>query len=487
MLDSAICGVRYFTHRGVGKTPQSCSEANRPVAPDLGKGSRPHRKEPPHLGKLPPNRWLLKVVHVCASIGSARAARRDPSPVIFWARPASIRVISVSNLTKSRMRNVEKHLLAVGPLPPPIDGPSISFQIFCSEMGRLTNTHLEVVDSAPTTLKDRPRLVSAGNFRQALRILRVFCRRFAGADRVLIFGSNNFLLVMVPLLLGMAKIFRKPCFLRAFGGSLDHYYASLARPAQWLLLWSLRRADGLIVQTKLLREFFMPLIGEKVYLAPGYRYLPQEDGSRASLASSPRTRLKLVFVGHVREEKGIFILLHALQKLHLWSKGAIHCDIYGPIYDSAASRFQEELSKTENASYVGVLSPEGIISTLRRYDALVLPSYYLGEGHPGVLIEASMAGIPVITTAFRSIPELVEDRVNGLLVRPNDVAALAEAAQVLARDRDLLARMANNSWKLRHRYDARRVVSLIAGALGIEVKPFSRDSPSSELGEPGSG
>jgi glycosyltransferase involved in cell wall biosynthesis len=62
------------------------------------------------------------------------------------------------------------------------------------------------------------------------------------------------------------------------------------------------------------------------------------------------------------------------------------------------------------------LEPAEVVPTLRNYDALIFPSYYQGEGHPGVLVEAMMAGLPIITTQFRSIPELVQDGVNGLLM-----------------------------------------------------------------------
>lgn len=346
----------------------------------------------------------------------------------------------------------------------------MSFEIFCNETRRATNARLEVVNSSPTSLKDRPRLITVANLGQAVRILLPFCRRIATVDQVLIFGSDNFLLAMAPLLLGLAKIFGKPCFLRSFGGSLDRHYSSLAWPLRRLLLWSLRNADGLIVQTDLLRQFFTCWMGGKVSLVSGYRYLPAEDAHRTAVESKLGTPLHLVYVGHIREEKGVFVLLETLSQLQSWQKGAIHCDIYGPIYDSARTRFEEELAKAENTTYKGVLDPEDVIPTLRRYHAVVLPSYHLGEGHPGVLIEAMMAGIPVITTAFRSIPELVEDRVNGLLVQPQDVASLTEAVQTLERDRDLLARMASNNWALRHRYDARRVVPLIASLLGIEAR-----------------
>ena len=78
------------------------------------------------------------------------------------------------------------------------------------------------------------------------------------------------------------------------------------------------------------------------------------------------------------------------------------------------------------------MSPGDAPALLAGYDAVVLPTWFPREGHPGVLVEAMMAGVPVVTTHHMAIPELVSDGVNGLLVTPRDADALARAIQRLA-------------------------------------------------------
>lgn len=358
-------------------------------------------------------------------------------------------------------------LLVVGPLPPPPGGTTINFQIFCNEVRKHTETRIEIIDSSPKGFKKQTRVFSATNCAKAWHIFWQFCRRVKTVDQVLIFGSNGFLLSMVPLLLLVAKIARKPCHVRAFGGSLDRFCDNLMPLFRWLLLLTLRHADGLIVQTELLYAHFAALIGDCVHLVPGFRCMASMDNSRSNPVTKSGENLRLVFLSHVREEKGIFVLLESLRSLGSREREAIHCDIFGPVYESVAARFENELAKTKNATYGGVLSPEQAVPTLRNYDVLVLPTYYQGEGHPGALIEAMMAGIPAITTAFRSIPELVEHRVNGLLVTPQDPKSLAEAIRMIYHDRQLLAEMAKRNWEMRTRYDARHVVPLILRVLGV--------------------
>lgn len=360
-------------------------------------------------------------------------------------------------------------ILAVGPLPPPLNGTSVSFEIFCHETNRHPHQlRLEVVNSAPKKLGQTP-LLTAAHFTSARRIFWQFSQKIKQADQTIIFGSNQFLSSMAPICLSMAKLAGKPCYLRAFGGSLDSYYRNLSPGWRLLFHLALRHADGLIVQTQLLYDQFTQLLGDKVYYVPGYRTMPESTNDNSRGEANFAGNLRLVFLGHVREEKGVFCLLECLRFLGTNGSTSIQCDIFGPIYDSIADRFQQELAQTINAEYKGVLSPDQVVPTLRHYDVLVFPSYYQGEGHPGVVIEAMMAGIPVITTAFRSIPEVVQDRVNGLLVRPQDPHSLIEAIRLLDYDRQLVADMANRNWEMRSKHNAVRVAPQILQPLGIQL------------------
>jgi glycosyltransferase involved in cell wall biosynthesis len=68
---------------------------------------------------------------------------------------------------------------------------------------------------------------------------------------------------------------------------------------------------------------------------------------------------------------------------------------------------------------------------LRRADVLVHPARW--EGFGLALLEAMLAGLPVVATAVSSIPEIVADGVTGILVPPDDADALGKAvAAVLA-------------------------------------------------------
>jgi glycosyltransferase involved in cell wall biosynthesis len=80
-----------------------------------------------------------------------------------------------------------------------------------------------------------------------------------------------------------------------------------------------------------------------------------------------------------------------------------------------------------------------------------------------------IAGTPVITTAHRSIPELIQDGFNGLLVPPLDSTGLAQAIHLLDSNRLLLADMGKNNWEMRINYSATDVIPDILRIMGIDI------------------
>jgi glycosyltransferase involved in cell wall biosynthesis len=166
----------------------------------------------------------------------------------------------------------------------------------------------------------------------------------------------------------------------------------------------------------------------------------------------------LIFLSHIKREKGPLILLEALRILAKEDATAVTCDFYGPIFSQDKKAFLQQLESTPNARYCGVAEIGLVPGLLATYDALVLPTYFTHEGHPGVIIEAMQAGIPVISTHHRAIPELIAHGENGLLVPVQDSHALAEAIKRIALDRPLRERMGQTSYRRGQAFRANVIV-----------------------------
>lgn len=279
-------------------------------------------------------------------------------------------------------------------------------------------------------------------------------------DCVLIFASYGFLVALGPLLVGYSKLVKKPCYIRAFAGSLDQYFEALPWATRRMLLLALHRSDGLIVQTEKLHNYFNTLLDGKVFLMPGYRELSPSRHDHRPIGQFRERDLRLIYVASVKEDKGVFTLLDSMELIsHTQSAEDITCDIYGPVHPECEAEFFARVSDVPGVQYAGTLNFDDVISTMAEYDALVLPTRHQGEGHPGVIIEAMNAGIPVITTRFQSIPEVVQHRENGLLISSLDAQSLANAIETIHHDRDLLVRMAQNNYARRKQHDIRHITS----------------------------
>ena len=368
--------------------------------------------------------------------------------------------------------NSKSRILVIGPLPPPYAGTSVSFKLFCEYLQSHPDSFdVDIINSAPKELGQRS-LLNMDNLLTAGRILGALLVRIRRADQVLLFGSHQFLVSLMPLCLSIARIMRKPFYVRPFGGSLDTYYCGLKPLVRRYFRWAIGHTNGLIVETRELTNFFSRIFGDKVHHAPGYRLMNKRLSSVGS-ARLPKQVLELVYVGHIREEKGVFDLLESMRLLDGDSPGVIDCVFYGPIYTEAYERFTREIAECGNVSYGGILQPEKVVSTIKKFDVFVFPSYYKGEGHPGVLIEAMMSGLPIVTTRHNAMPELISHRSNGLLVTPRKPSELAETIRLLFNDPELLANLAEQSMQSSHQYSSVQVIPQILSAMGTPVNELA--------------
>ena len=139
------------------------------------------------------------------------------------------------------------------------------------------------------------------------------------------------------------------------------------------------------------------------------------------------------------------------------------------IIDDVRDDFLNGLKTVPNAHYCGVAEVGTGPQLISQYDALVLPTYYETEGHPGVLIEAMHAGVPVIATQVRTFPELVTNGVNGFLVPTQDSYILADAILMLAVDPILRKKMGQANHRKGQEFRADIVVAQMLKIIFPEI------------------
>jgi len=337
-----------------------------------------------------------------------------------------------------------KTLLLVGPKPPPIGGSGLTVQAIIDELAdNYPSIQLKLINTSP--VRDHRKKQEGFNFEKVYRTITVlpkYIREVRRSDSIIVIANNLFTFTVVPIMISFAHLFRKPFFLKPVGGDLDLDLESLWKPFQNYLLAILRSADGILLQTQLLQASLMSMGCPKALYLPGLRTMPIVKKQKKNESDGT----SLIFLAHITRPKGPLVLLEALQLLEKSGDSNVSCDFYGPIHYEVREDFLRQLELTPSAHYCGEAEPGSGASLIAAYDALVLPTYFVCEGHTGVLIEAMHAGVPVISTRHRAIPELITDGENGLLVPTHDSQTLADAIRRMAQDRPLRERMGRKNF-----------------------------------------
>ena len=143
-------------------------------------------------------------------------------------------------------------------------------------------------------------------------------------------------------------------------------------------------------------------------------------------------------VSRIYVEKGHKYLIEAVARLlpevpHLYLLILGEGPLLPKLQDQA-----ERLGISHRISFAGYY--RDLPGALAAMDIFALPSI-LDEGFPTAVLEAQMAGLPVVATSLGGTHETMDVNRTGLLVPPKDAAALAEALALLARDRPHRKRM----------------------------------------------
>lgn len=314
-------------------------------------------------------------------------------------------------------------------------GATLTVQVLLDELEKHENVQAVLVDTRFATTYRTKRLLQLETMERAALILRDYAQKLKGCDAVLVFGNNAFIATLVAPLFLLARRHGKRLYLKPIGGDLDLYLNGLPRPLRFCLLCVLRAVDGILAQTQQLDTALQQYGCKNSHYVPGWR-----PSSAIVLLTGPRpyakqdTTVRLIYLSQIKPEKGVFILLDALNILAIEPGPPVTCDFYGPIYEDSQAQFFRRLQQTPAARYCGIAETGRATQLIARYDLLVLPTYFVSEGHPGVLVEAMQAGIPVITTQHRAIPELITHGENGLLVPVHNSPSLADAIRQLASD-----------------------------------------------------
>jgi glycosyltransferase involved in cell wall biosynthesis len=201
--------------------------------------------------------------------------------------------------------------------------------------------------------------------------------------------------------------------------------------------------DGLILNSRFTLEQSHKILDDRlppfVMAVPAGNNFSSDESSIDGIIEKTRdNKLKLLYVGSITHQKGLMVLLKALndaidQNIILTVSGREDLE---PDYVRKVKDFTEFHGLEGRVRFTGSLSHTQLEETYRTHDVLVLPS--VNESYGIVYLEAQQFGLPVIGTGAGGAGEIIHHGKNGYLIRPGDYHRLAELIQMLHNNHELL-------------------------------------------------
>lgn len=261
--------------------------------------------------------------------------------------------------------------------------------------------------------------------------------------------------------LAVAKLLRARVVYQVHGGQLPADFFRGSPLLTGFLRWTLRAPDLVVVLARVEFDAYRGFVPKQhvVVLPNGIDCRPFH--AVPTVMSHPKEPLRLVYVGRIAREKGLY---ETLQGMRLATELGIDVRLTiggGGAEEARLRRYAQALGIAQRVSFVGPVFGDDKVKLLCAADVMVLASY--SEGLPYALLESMAAGIPVIATPVGAIPDVMTHGTHGFLVPPRDGKAIAEALAVLDADRERLSWMSRACrQRIRAMYSIERLAAQFA-------------------------
>ncbi len=217
------------------------------------------------------------------------------------------------------------------------------------------------------------------------------------------------------LYIKISKFYDKKVVLHIHGGGFREFFDNeiSSQKRKYIKKW-FNKADKIIVLSEEWKLYFSKIIDDK-------KIVVMYNGVNIPNDFEKKFNEKILFMGRICEEKGIFDLLHVVSKLK-----SRHPNILLNLCGSGCEREIDDFIKKyrleDNVIKHGWINGDSLKTQLIDNSIFVLPSYF--EAMPMSILEAMAYKNIVIATCVGGIPQVIEDNINGFLIRPGDVQSM---------------------------------------------------------------
>ena len=320
-------------------------------------------------------------------------------------------------------------ILVIGPLNTP----------FKSGVTNALNTTIHILKEKNFIIKlSTAKKVSTRNVRKFqikrifafLILLKNFIKNIRKANLIYYIASLSYLgFIRDSIIIIISKLYNKKIYVHVHGGNfkknlLNNFILSS------VIINLYKLVDRVFILSYKFRKDFYFLNKSNISVLPNTIPLNLNNTFIKKKKSKYSKKIKILFLSNLIPSKGYFDLLKTCKLLK--DKNIDFECVFAGKFLSVYSKdntvklenefqiFLNENRLSSNVKLIKSLSLKKKISLLKNSNIFILPTKYPGEGLPISLIEAAFYGLPIISTKFSGISDIVKNGKNGYLIEKTD-------------------------------------------------------------------
>ncbi|MCC8171362.1 MAG: glycosyltransferase family 4 protein [Parabacteroides sp.] len=275
-------------------------------------------------------------------------------------------------------------------------------------------------------------------------LLKFVCLLLFAPERPIVLSASSW---VTYRLLKVIRLFgrKRSIFYWVIGGRFDSLIADKKLDSR--LYTSLTR---IIVEGESMRATLKTCGLYNVVTVPNFKKITYIPSKR------PADCCRFVFLSRIIPEKGVDLILDAAERLNASDGGNFGVDFYGKIAPGYEPEFLSRVGQLPQVAYRGFLdlTTHAGYDILAGYSAMLFPTFWPGEGFPGIIVDACIAGLPVIASDWNLNKYIITTGYNGILIPPKDAGSLAQTMRRMISGEINLENMAANAQKECINYNA---------------------------------
>ena len=242
------------------------------------------------------------------------------------------------------------------------------------------------------------------------------------------------------IIISLCKILHIKVVVHCHGACFEKFYNSIKESKKEYIKKTFAKTEKVIVLSESWKEFFKTIVDENK-IAVLYNSVNVPDKIDRNELNKVPTGL---FLGRIGERKGAYDLIETVKNIK--NEGIkIKILMAGDGEIQKAKDIIKKENIEDSIEILGWIDNKQKEEYLKSSDFYILPSY--DEGMPMSVLEAMSYSLPVITTDVGGIPEIIQNKNNGIMVKPGNNDEIKNAIKKIIGNNEFRKEISENAYE----------------------------------------